>query len=86
MCVRTGCPIADHGASQPETSSMFDARLGSSDVLREGGHSLPPNVNLWTCATATPATSFLSRPEVFERCKLVDGRHLRRAHATESQQ
>ena len=37
-------------------------------------------------ATATPATSFLSRPEVFERCKLVDGRHLRRAHATESQQ
>ena len=37
MCVRKECPIADHGASQPESNSVFDAQLGSSDVLCEGG-------------------------------------------------
>ena len=65
---------------------MFNALVGSSVVLREGGLSSPPNVDLWTCATATPAASFLSGREVFERCKRVEGHHLRRAHATESQQ
>ena len=37
MCVRKEGPIGDHGMSHLEPYSVFDARLGSSDVLREGG-------------------------------------------------
>ena len=60
MCVRKEGPIADHGASQPETSSVFDAQLGSSDVLCEGGCSSPATLENETSATATPEASFVA--------------------------
>lgn len=41
MCVRQECPMGGHGASQQESKLVFDAQLGSSDVLREGRHTLP---------------------------------------------
>ena len=79
MCVRKECPMADHGASQPELNSVFDAQLGSSDVLHEGGHSLPRTSTKKACATASPAASFFMTRELFEGLNQVKGRDLRRA-------
>ena len=79
-------PIAGHGLGKPESYSMFDAQLGSSDVLREGGHSSPASTLSWTLAAATPAASLPIPQDVFEGFNLAEGHHLRRAHGTESQQ
>ena len=57
MCVRKEGPIGDHGANKLESNLVFDAQLGSSDVLREGGHSSAASTLSWTLAAATPAAS-----------------------------
>ena len=86
VVVSVSCPIAVHGESKPESHSVFDARLGSSDVLREGAHSSPASTLSWTLAAATPAASLPIPQDVFEGFNLAEGHHLRRAHGTESQQ
>ena len=86
MVVSVGSPIAAHGVGKPDSHTMFDARLGSSDVLREGGHSSAASTLSWTLAAATPAASLPIPQDVFEGFNLAEGHHLRRAHGTESQQ
>ena len=86
MCVRKEGPIGDHGANKLESNLVFDAQLGSSDVLREGGHSSAASTLSWTLAAATPAASLPIPQDVFEGFNLAEGHHLRRAHGTESQQ
>ena len=60
MCVRKEGPIGDHGADKLESNLVFDAQLGSSDVLREGGCSLLATTKNETSATATPKASFVA--------------------------
>ena len=79
-------PIAAHGVDKPDSHSMFDARLGSSDALREGGHSLPLSTLGKTLATATPVASDLLRRDVFEGVKRAEDHHLRCSHGAESEQ
>ena len=86
MCVRKEGPIAAHGVGKPDSHSMFDARLGSSDALREGEHSLPSSTLGKTLATATPVVSDLLRRDVFEGVNRADGYNLRRSHGTDSKQ
>ena len=59
---------------------MFDGQVRSSTVLREGGDSLPANVESETCATAAPAASHLVRREVLEGFYQVERHYLRGAH------
>jgi hypothetical protein len=59
VIVSVSCPIASHGLGQPESYSMFDAHLGSSDVLREGGGSVPAKALSQAGAAADAASSFL---------------------------
>ena len=59
MCVRKEGPIGDHGASKLESNLVFDAQLGSSDVLHEGGGSVPAKALSEAGAAADAASSFL---------------------------
>ena len=64
---------------------MFDVQVGSSAVLRGGGHSLPGTPKMRTLAAVKLVASLLLRRDVFERFELAEGHHLRRIHGAKVQ-
>ena len=43
MHVRMGCPFGDHGLGRSELHSVFNAQVGSSAALHEGGAAYHPD-------------------------------------------